>query len=121
MADIKTGIFAKNVQKRLNRAQEKVSEDAATARKKAKSVRFGILRHWGGSVEVRGEGGGNLAADPSVNAGDSDQHPADPSEKGCTTKPSQKTCSAATALQMLSASIAISGCGCRRASTSGFP
>lgn len=121
MADMKTGIFAKNVQKRLNRAQEKVSEDAATARKKAESVRFGISRRWGGSVEVRGEGGGNLAADPSVNAGDSDQHPADPSEKGCTTKPSQKTCSAATALQMLSSSIAISGKAAAVDLWSGFP
>lgn len=29
MAEIKTGIFAKNVQKRLNRAQEKVRADGA--------------------------------------------------------------------------------------------
>jgi len=29
MAEIKTGIFAKNVQKRLNRAQEKVGAAAA--------------------------------------------------------------------------------------------
>lgn len=31
MADIKTGIFAKNVQKRLNRAQEKVSRGLRAA------------------------------------------------------------------------------------------
>lgn len=31
MADIKTGIFAKNVQKRLNRAQEKVSRERLAA------------------------------------------------------------------------------------------
>ncbi len=31
MAEIKTGIFAKNVQKRLNRAQEKVRAVAAAA------------------------------------------------------------------------------------------
>lgn len=31
MADIKTGIFAKNVQKRLNRAQEKVSRGRLAA------------------------------------------------------------------------------------------
>ncbi|EDL87379.1 rCG45289, partial [Rattus norvegicus] len=31
MADIKTGIFAKNVQKRLNRAQEKVLQKLGKA------------------------------------------------------------------------------------------
>lgn len=32
MADIKTGVFAKNVQKRLNRAQEKVSGPGGAGR-----------------------------------------------------------------------------------------
>lgn len=36
MADIKTGIFAKNVQKRLNRAQEKVSKGRRAVRQVAR-------------------------------------------------------------------------------------
>lgn len=62
MAEIKTGIFAKNVQKRLNRAQEKVRADEADSEaggvlmggERQRTDRGGLGREAGGRLRACG-------------------------------------------------------------------